>query len=642
MSKQVKPSGDVRHESSSDCSSFSTNCDSCHKSSCDCSSSSSSSSSKSSHSDKPKPPLVVLTPVQIQQLARDAVVEVHSEFILTTSNPTPTDAAVLTSETPLGEFTLGSSGSTVRGANRLSQVPNNGGRCYIRHDVIVEGNGFFTEGHYIITPAHLVLLPPSLTSAANRYPYFKSQDLSHCPRIQNEMIRASRILVSVFNVNGNKHSFVYEAELVGVDGAGDIAVLKINPCRVWNTSNPRIEPCHPWLKWCSSRASVPGEKVYLVGDTMADQGGVSFNGVAGIAEGLLASNRYADYSGTAFAELIRVTEVVSPMTSGLPILNSRGCVIGMQTGDNTSSDVLLEAIEQPSPPSLEAEGMRGPTVPRPIVVQTGLGGVFGPSQFFMKRIITALIRGSASKYKDCNLVVVCDPIGPYYRYMKGYLGLAYDVFTGVDYDYTVDYTSGLVPPGPGPHSGLPRIRLDANGRFMNTPSCKELIGLRVRGLAGLNPNCDDGVPKGLFFVPGGCNAPAPLVEDLPVSPFLCKIQPGDVITHINGCALGDIDSQIPLSLITWRLKKGSQIEVLYRKGGQVLNTENQLSDEGYENLKLDYFCIEDCLPAVLDYPWYAISKFPYIYDSIPPAAGQQVFPAYPARNGTRVIFLPAI
>ena len=109
-------------------------------------------------------------PEELVCLYKDAVVEIHSEFIL------------------LGSGVGGATGGT-------PLAPNT------RSDVILEGNGFFINGHYIIAPAQLVLLPPSLSSVVNRYPFFNSNNLTQ-GTIQNQMIRASRILISVFNVNG--------------------------------------------------------------------------------------------------------------------------------------------------------------------------------------------------------------------------------------------------------------------------------------------------------------------------------------------------------------------------------------------------------------------------------------------------------
>lgn len=538
-----------------------------------CESSSSSSSADSSEvcykvkcepkCDKPKckdNKCKCLSPEKILCKYRNAVVEVHSEFIL------------------LGTGAAGATGGTPLGANS-------------RADIIVEGNGFFIKGHYIVLPAQLVLLPPSLTSVANRYPFIDPADLT-LGQIRNQMVRASRILVSVFDVNGKGNSFVYEADLVGVDGAGNVAVLKINYKKQWNLCNPCVEKCHPYFNLGSSRSSVEGEKVYLIGDPNSNVlNRRLFNSVGAITEGLLQDHRYLEYSGFALHESILVSAPAYAFSAGLPILNCQAEVIGMQTADISATLPALSI---------------GSTVGGANQME-GLGAVGGPSELFMRRVIKALIKGSCSRNWNCNIETICDPVGTYSRYKKAYAGIAYDVFTGVDYDITTDYTSGAPP------LGQPRVRLDSFGNFLNSPSCKELVGIRVLGLAGANPDGSAmGIPNGFWYVPGGVTV-APLATGLPVSPFLNRLLPGDVITHIEGVAIGDLNfsKQIAPSLITWRLCAGDQLEICYRRGGNALNTADNSLTENYDNLYTYTVCLAD-FPYLLDYPWYAVNYFPLL------------------------------
>ena len=544
-------------------------------------------------------------PEELVCLYKDAVVEIHSEFILLGTGPT--------GSTPFPGVPLaGASGGTPLGAGS-------------RTDVILEGNGFFIKGHYIVAPAQLVLMPPSLTSVVNRFPFLNPNTLT-LGRIRDEMIRASRILVSVFNVNGQGHSFVYEAELVGVDGAGDIAVLRINYKKQWNVCNPCVEKCHPYFTFGSSRAAKDGEKVYLIGDYISNAlDRRLFNAAGAVAEGLLSDHRYLDYSGWALAEQVLVSAPAYAFSAGMPIINGQGQVIGMQTSDLAA---VLPSISFPTVSVAVRGGVTGvgifdgATGPNSLTGGTGffggsgtiagfvlnqsegLGLVAGPSEFFMRRVVKAIIKGTCSRKYNCQLETVCDPVGSFYRYKKAYAGIAYDVFTGVQYDVTVDYTAGATG------AGLPRIRLAPNGDFLNSPSCKELVGVRVLGLAGANVNGTTGGAGSLFYVPGGTGA-APQALTLPVSPFLGKLQPGDVITHINGLALGDLNKQIAPSLITWRLCAGDQLEICYRRGGNAGNfTDNSLT-ENYDNLYTHTVCLGD-FPYLMDYPWYAVNRFPLL------------------------------
>lgn len=486
--------------------------------------------------------------------------EIHSEFILL--KDTPSTAQVLP---PLG--------------------------ADLRADIILEGNGFFIKGHYIIAPAHLVLLPPSLSGVAQRWPLFDAN--APAGVIQNSMIRASRILVSVFGVNGADRAFAYEADLVGVDGAGDIAVLRINPRRQWNLCNPCIKKCHPYLSFSKDRCAAAGEKVYLLGDIAGDAK-LQFNAVGGLAEGKLADPRYIDYSGFMLAESILVSAAAYAQSSGIPILNCRGEVLGMQTTD-LSGD--LPAFE-------------GSPLPIACLPAKGFGRVAGPSKHFMIHVIKAIIKGSCTRKYSPFLSLVCDPIGPYYSYNKAYAGIAYDVFTAPMYDVTVDYTSGPAP------SGQPRIRLDANGNFLSSPGCKELMGIRVLGLAGANPEDSvNGVPNGYWFVPGG-TATTPLASGLPVSPFLGQLLPGDVITHMEGekCSpvpLGDLECQFAPSFVTWRKTSNDTLSLNYRRGGNALNAGPNYSTENYDQY-YEYTACLAAFPPLMDYPWYAVNKFPLL------------------------------
>lgn len=545
-------------------------------------------------------PLKCLRPEELVCAKRDAVVTIQSEFIL------------------LGP--------------RREHQPINGNTplaANSRADIILNGNGFFIKGHYLVTSAQLVLLPPSLTSVVNRYPYFDPEDLE-LGKFKNQMIRASRILVTVNNVNGKKHGFVYQAELVGVDGAGDIAVLRIDFKQPWNKCNPCIENCHPYFKLGKSRSVKEGEKAYLIGDPVANLrnvGGV--NAVGAVNEGVISDHRYLEYSGWLLPESVLISAEAYAPSCGMPIIDCQGYVIGMQTTD-------LAGINSDDQASV------------------GSGYVAGPSEKFMRPVINALIAGRCDKKYDCHLETICDPIGVYYRYRKGYIGVAYEVFTGVDYDVTRDYTSG------NPPRNSPRIRLDANGDFLVSPSCKEILGVRVVGLAGANPSAEADVPNGYFYVPGGNVQTMDVfsgLNELPASPLLNTLLPGDQITHLGlalgkseeAYALGDVGHQIAPSLALWRLCEGDTLKLQYRRGGNALNQANNGATDNYDNEFVKSVCVAD-YPKFLDYPWYAINRFPRLagpfYPEFQFPAEQSTVPQLPQRPtdqaGVKALFHPAI
>lgn len=557
----------------------------------DKSSRSSDKSSRSSNSHCAPSEVQCLPPCELSELYSDAVVGVQSEFILTGSGAT--GFAGVTGGTPLG--------------------PN------LRTDVILEGNGFFIKGHYIVAPAHLVLLPPSLTSVANRYPYYDPNDLT-LGVMKDQMIRASRILVNVYNVNKEGHSFVYEADLVGVDGAGDIAVLSINFKKHWNLSNPCIERCHPYFNWGSSRAACDGEKAYIIGDYISNSiNPRKINAAGAIAEGVVSDHRFADHSGYSSAELILISCPAYAFSSGLPIVDCVGRVLGMQVADIASTVIPTPANGSNDSPFLNQ--------------RMGLGLVGGVSEFFMRRVIKSIIRGSCSRKHNHQLELICDPAGPYYRFRKGYLGIGYNLFNGVDYDITTDYTSGAT------QAGRPRIRLSPNGEFISAPSCKEIIGIKVIGVAGANPEAAAGVNNGYYYIPGGTGT-GPLPPYLYPSSLLGRLNPGDVITHIEGHRLGDLDKQVAPGVVTWRLCGGDQLDICYRRGGNAINTADNAFTENHDNLHSITICLND-YPVFLDYPWYAVNIFPLLSEmgfTFP--AGQVSNPQLPLL-ATGAIFHPS-
>jgi S1-C subfamily serine protease len=479
-------------------------------------------------------------PEEIMCKFKDAVVSIQSEFILIGSLG-PTD--VVNNTTPLGKD--------------------------IRYDYFVQTYGFFVEGKYIIAPSQAVLLPPSLSAVCNRYPFFQPQNLNpgeESVKIQDVIIRATRILVTVYNVNGKGKTFVYEADLVGVDGAGDISVLRIDMEKCWNAKNPCVQKCHPQLEFGSSRSAILGEKVYLLSGP--DVNDAPLNSSVAIFPGLLTNQKCVDPNGIFLQELIAFSMPAAINKPGGPILNAQGKVLGMAVGK--------------------------------------LNGEYpvGTSEFFMRRIILEIIKGICPPCGNCHLEVIDDPVGAYYRYKKSYLGIGYNVANGLDYDVTKDYGSILVNAGPAAIFSSPRVRLDEAGKLLNSPSCKQQIGVKVVGVAGMNPNGFNDVS--FYYVPGGIvNAAEPLPTGLPVSPFIDRILPGDIITHINNVQIGELYEQVAPGLITWNKCPGEHVHICFRRGGNAPNNESN-SDVGNYEIWYEETATLLNYPKVLDYPAYAI------------------------------------
>ena len=542
--------------SSSSCSSCSVKCErDCRRKDCD----------KSCY-DCEKPEVILCK-------KHNAVVNIHSEYILV--------------------------GSGITSGAQVSATGITGGT---RADIIVDSQGFFIKGHYIITTASAVLMPPTITSAVNRYPFITNPPLTINGSMYNASFRASRVFVDVQNVNNKKCSFTYEADIVGVDGAGNLAILKINHKKQWNACNPCIEKCHPYLKFSNSRKNKRGTKAYIIGDIAASNHnqvntdnpqafnlGNYTNGCKMISAGVICDNRYVDHSGWILHECVVTDAVTSQLCQGGPILNCQGHVIAVVTGNITN---VLSNLNSDIPLTV------------------------GVSEFFIRRVVKTILKGKANKRASRYLVYVNDPAGAYSRYIKGYLGVGYDVMNGSYFDFTTDYSSNGVFP-----YGFPKIRLDSTGQFVSTPnptcldqSTKVVAGLRVLSLAGGNS-----LSEGSYFTPGtsGAVAPFPNVSTayggIPSdSSMLNTLVPGDIITSINGVVLGDEGKQIIPTLITWRLAAGERVNVVYYRGGNLPNSTTP-NTEAYNYRDATEIPVDLAeFSVMMDYPYYAVRNFPLV------------------------------
>jgi hypothetical protein len=162
-----------------------------------------------------------LTPLWIQSNSQDAVVRVYTQ-------------TALTSATTIGRTLPIYSG--VEGQDATSS-----------YDVYSTfGNGFIIAGGQIACPAHLVLLPPNL-QIYNTYPITANN--ANAIANGNTVIPASLITVDVFNVNGCKSSFTYQAIILSVDGANDLAILAI-------LTNNGVGPCSQMLVYRNLRTVI--------------------------------------------------------------------------------------------------------------------------------------------------------------------------------------------------------------------------------------------------------------------------------------------------------------------------------------------------------------------------------------------------
>ncbi|AYV86343.1 MAG: hypothetical protein Solumvirus5_10 [Solumvirus sp.] len=520
--ESCKKSSSSSSSCSSDSSSSSTSSSECttdssSSSTCD----SSSSSSKSSKKCDGKRP----TAVEIYKKYNAAVVSITSEILLT-----PTAAP------------------TIPPAGRYSSI-------------FLVGNGVFVRDHHIVCPSSLVLIPPEQLANNNRYPYVSSSQPAPTGITPNVITSVSRILVQVNNVNNKPVSYTYKADLIGVDGAGDIAFLRINPKDPYNVNNPVIHKSHPRLRWGKSRDLTPGEKIYSFGDYTRDATSQilpifsqPMPAEPGFIEGVVSNNKTLDYVGMAQQELLLVQLPVEFRKVGMPLINDCGELVGIQTLN----------FEQ--------------------------GMVAGPTEFFLRRALTAFM--CPKKYAN-HLTTIVDANGSYLSYVKAYAGLAWRAVTARTLGTTID-----------PVTGLESVRIDTTTGLLSTlPAQKQVIGVEILGIAGYTGST--GSPGSYINLPGASGSPAsgthPAFVGAVNSPFLGILFPGDIITHINGKAIGGGIHQVTPATVTWALTSGSIAEIVYRKASDIYASINKA------------IVALAAYPPAYDYPYETIDN----YASIP-------------------------
>lgn len=526
-------------------------------------------------------------PWEIHGMLKDAVVTVTATWILIGGEDA---GSPVTGTTPLAnnsrvEVSIVSNGTLLREKDRD------------HHD-----NDCFPMAR-ILVPFHAVFAPPALSSGAVSYPY--DTPIDGLGRIRNEYFPASRILVTVNNVNGKGCADYYVGELVGGHGAGDHAYVDIS-FECVNKHCKVIEKCHPRIRIGNSNKSCVGSKVVMLGNfcsSLSDPRAATSD--VSMVTGIVVDNNYLDATGTFLYQALVVSASVYASRSGIPILNRDGRLIGMQTLNVAGVDRGL------------------------LNTYLGNGLVGGPTAMSMRSAYHVIMRGARVHESNNQLISVCSSSGQFWIYSPGALLIAARPAVAQDYDVTRDFTSG------SPVAGQPRIRLDDSGQFINVPHC-HFGGMFVLGLAGLNPNDASGVANGHYYVPGGAAA-APLPIDLPVSPLLAKIKPGDIITHIDGYPVGPLDHQNNPTLILWNHTfTKSSVKITWLKGGNVLNNANN-DEKDEKNYTRDCENFRSCvaiLPPVLDYPYASVTQFPNVtgalYPSITIPATQTQYPLLPS------------
>lgn len=485
------------------------------------------------------------------------------------------------------------------------------------------GNGFFICGHRIVVPAHLVLLPPNITQAYGRYnsPLVPdSLDFSTFTFNGSVYYQVGRILVDVFDVNGFGSSYTYEANLIGVSGADDVAVLEIS-CNAsiftFNSGALEIDKCHPVLKFGTSVQYRTAEPVFLMGDLVTrnftgslNQGGINGGlqqtAVRGYVEGTVYNYQFVDPVGLAQPELLVVSVPgVYATSAGAPILNKYGKVIAIQT----------MSVPGIIAPESELSEDSSATLPTPLsYLPLGEGLVGGPSQRAIYNPIRNLVRAADGEdIRTLNISIYRDPLygstppkRQFFVVEKPYLGVAWELFTGIGYGSAQDPATGITYGIYSPVTG------NYNQADPNVGSKREVVGVRIKALAG-----DDATTPGYpvvenIFVPGATTTGTTNFVDSPLlltpGDLQYQAKPNDVIAMINGARIGGTTNLTAITNALWLLCPGDIVDVGIRTatpGTSIIPETLFLSD-----FDVVVRVVLQVMPHAVNYPWYKYQSLP--------------------------------
>lgn len=509
----------------------------------------------------------------------------------------------------------------------------------------ISGSGAFINKHYILTHSSLAQINPAFLVDNIRWPFRNATDgVGTAPVVgaglePEEIVKMSRILVTVHKLNGRhkpmKHkrkcrkedmydgwSIVYEASVLLIDGAGGYALLYIDPCKPWNQCQPPLKrDCHPKLCLGSSRKLHRGDDVYLMGNlsgsvplpyTYNAYLGKSLSSF-GISKGVVSDHRYVDHSGWVLPEMVLVDCAAYSPALGAPLLNKFGQLIGIQA---------LAPSGQTFVGITGATGGTGGAVDfGPRVPSVGNGKVACIAEFFMRDGIAAVLelskkRGFCGRNRLLDhLGSVADNTGSFYKFLKGFMGIAYEVVEPSDYD------TYLTPSGQsGARPGERNVVINSNLSIYSGPSYKPLIGVRVNTLAGAPQYQGADV---LYVQIPGDSAAAPWNSTVHVdSNYIGALMPEDLIVAMKGeCPLGDGPEQIAPASLTWKMLDGDPLNLTVKRPNVTTATGIVVDDTNLSNLnsvssELGIF------PPSYDYFWAAVSALPRVSAPAVPTTSQ--------------------
>jgi S1-C subfamily serine protease len=570
---------------------------------------------------------------EIYDLYKDAVVRVSTQTGLVSVATPP--GSLVNNVGPTGQPAL------TRYVAAPTGLPLTGAPAAVSATVIdqyyTHGNGFFIDNHAIVVPAHLVFLPPNATEHYSRYwNGVISEYQSGVSPNGETVLKVGRILVDVFNVNGSGHAFTYEAELIGADLANDIAILAVSCSAVWNRCLPRIKKCHPYLRFGNSDVYRNGEKIVLFGDLVSrvntaaviqggSEGGLMGAYLRGYTEGTVYNYKFIDPVGLAQMEMVIVNANVSSTASGAPIIDKYGRVIAIQT---LATSEITGFVFNTSQYGVNADGVQVnyPSGGRPEGFKPqGDGLVGGPAQSSFIRSIIKILNANCGK----NMVDVYNvtavpsqpgqPVTPfiydnilaasgqkssYFLVRHPYLGVAWELFAGIDYVAFSDQLWGTAQ-GQYNSDGSMTNGPQRQNCFSTSGSGKDVVGILVRGLAGQAAN--------YLYLPGGTGASL-AAANFQTSPLIAAgVNARDVIYGLDKLRLGGLDMQGHPTLALWCLNIGSKVDLNVKvfQDTVTVNGSSQINPIGstYSTIKTVQVTTA-AMPSYVAFPWYKYHDLP--------------------------------
>ena len=346
----------------------------------------------------------------------------------------------------------------------------------------------------------------------------------------------------VFNVNGCGRSFIYRANVIGLDFDTGVAIYGIEPCDPWNKCLPPIMD-QPYLKWGNSKCYTPGNKVYTIGDfRCADSQSMSY--------GCVIDNTNASRDGNVCYEMIATTMDVYLGAEGAPILNECGYVVGVITG-------------------LTGEGRNA----------------VGVTSSFIERVVSALVR-SACRPNCTPHALYLDLFG-FIAYRHGILDWSYRIKTADDLNqlFLQQAVRNVQPCDPCCETPSNYVWCDGcdpcknwsvyRERFYTQDNCRinrELLGIII-----------DSEPSGTLG-----DAIEECRRDNPNYGKPCnevyQIEKGDLVTHLNGAPLGQLPFQNTPNNILYSLLACDCVDLQFFKASEMYTQCHSLTVELEDNL----------------------------------------------------------